>query len=266
MHTRPTLQALTDWPREHQDVHASSTTGISLVATHPLSEAWALAIAALTGERCALTYLDTNAPQERASSLVRGQAWLALGVCSDLSDGLRILEFLLLNGNHEFVLLLSAQREPEVGVALLNAGADFWLPGDTEPQLIASIVHAARRRGLSAAELPSRPPPAVSEPCAPRQELPDVVIEPMRLTIRIGDHAARLRSTEFKICQYLIQHRERWVPDPELRALLTAAHSSNSLVRVHMHQIRRALGRYRSCLQSKRLLGYRFVPQFSGSE
>lgn len=267
MHTRPTPQELTVCPREHHDVHGSRNTGISLVATHPLSEAWVLSIARLTGEPCVLTVLDTSAPHEPSASRIRGQAWLALGVCSDSSDGLRILQYLCAKGQHEFVLLISAQRAPEVGVALLNAGADFWLPSDAEPQLIASLVHAARRRALSAGELSGRRAPAFGEPRASRQESLDVVLEPARLTIRIRDHSARLRGAEFKICQYLIQHRGRWVADAELRVVLNPlARSSNSLVRVHMHQIRRALGPYRSCLQSKRLLGYRFVLQPSGSQ
>jgi DNA-binding response OmpR family regulator len=178
------------------------------------------------------------------------------------------LDYLRVVGKHKFVLLVSAQSGAEVGAALLNAGADFWLPFDAEPQLIASVVYAAKRRDATQAAPSSWRTTAPGERPESQQESLGFALEPTRQTIRIGSHSAQLRGAEFRICQYLLLHRERWVLDAELRSavLHTGTHSSESLVRVHVHQIRRALGHYHRCLMSRRRLGYRFVLQAANAE
>lgn len=65
---------------------------------------------------------------------------------------------------------------------------------------------------------------------------------------------------EFRLCEYLILNRGRWVSEQELlREALEVRHDRiTSIVRVHIAKIRNAMGEYRECLAAKKGVGYRF--------
>lgn len=140
------------------------------------------------------------------------------------------------------VLALSVDPSIESAISLLRAGADNWLPINSHPSLTrAAIAAALRRNGLGLGT--------------------NFSIDRDAHMLTIGNRRVRLRKATFRVCEYLIQHSERWISEHELRheALGLGPQRSESLVRVHVRHIRIALGEYGSCLQSRRLVGYRFV-------
>jgi DNA-binding response OmpR family regulator len=78
--------------------------------------------------------------------------------------------------------------------------------------------------------------------------------------LRLGDKTFRLRRTEYRLCEYLVMNRGRWVSERELlRAVLDVRHDrETSLVRVHVRHIRKALGELSDCIISRRGHGYQF--------
>lgn len=249
-----------EWPSTHTlDTQAG---GLLFIATQPLTPAWPMAIAELTGEHYAVTHVEAYGAA--SAPLGRGAPWILLGVCSDLNDGLRLLQKLWATGERALVFLVTTQDGAEAGAALLSAGADFWLPSSAGPELIASCIVAARRRRESQRDVSVWRQGAADdvEGAPARSPHSEFALDPRRMTLRIGRHLARLSAAEFRICAYLVRHRERWVQDTELRRAVFRPHAigSESLVRVHVHKIRKALGNHHQCVQSKRHMGYRFVP------
>jgi hypothetical protein len=89
-----------------------------------------------------------------------------------------------------------------------------------------------------------------------------VVLDPNELVLRIEGKAVTLTRTQFSILSYLIQNEGRWVTTGELiREVLGTHHQPDtSLVRVHVHAIRRRLGVRSPWLESdrRRARGYRW--------
>lgn len=145
------------------------------------------------------------------------------------------------------VCALSASTETERAAALLQAGADLWLPTGMDRQLITAFLSAQLRRKV-------RFKPNHGEAIAFDRE---------HGTLRIGNQLVPLRGAEFRVCEYLAANKERWVPAAELRqrALGMGAFCSDSLVRVHVSNLRKALGARQDWIQSRRRVGYRFSPR-----
>jgi hypothetical protein len=89
-----------------------------------------------------------------------------------------------------------------------------------------------------------------------------VVLDPNELVLRIEGKAVTLTRTQFSILSYLISNEGRWVTTGELiREVLGTHHQPDtSLVRVHVHAIRRRLGVRAPWLESdrRRARGYRW--------
>lgn len=141
------------------------------------------------------------------------------------------------------VVVLSPEAKTDSGPSLLTAGADLWLPSTTEPLLLQASIAAIMRRLHKLWHADTT-----------------VALDHETSTVRIGHHSATLRRTPYRICQYLVSNRGRWISERELlREVLAMNHERRtSLVRVHVRYIRRALGIYGSCISSKRNVGYRF--------
>lgn len=245
----------------------TQAAGLLFVATQPLTAAWPTAIAELTGERHAVNQLDAYG--EAPAPLGSAAPWIVLGVCSDLNDGLQLLQRLWATGERALVFLVTTQGGADAGAALLSAGADFWLPNSAGPELIASCIVAARRRREGQRDVSVWRQGATDDvESAPAPASSEFALDPRRMTFRVGRHLARLSAAEFRICAYLVRHSERWVQDTELRRAVFRPHAtgSDSLVRVHVHKIRKALGNHHQCVQSKRNMGYRFVPLIAQPE
>lgn len=165
---------------------------------------------------------------------------LALCAAPGLTEGLAFLRELSSRAATRSICILTEDHCAETGSALLNAGADLWLPIHMAPQLLRAFVVATARR-------------------LKMRESSHGAIDGRAHAVSLRDWTARLTQTEFKVFEYLCAHSHRWVPEPELRklALNKGYHSSDSLVRVHIRGIRRALGPHRECLRSTRQLGYR---------
>jgi DNA-binding winged helix-turn-helix (wHTH) protein len=90
----------------------------------------------------------------------------------------------------------------------------------------------------------------------------EVALDPNDFVLRIDGKSVTLTRTQFSILAYLIQNDGRWVTTGELiREVLGTHHQPDtSLVRVHVHAIRRRLGNCATWLESdrRRARGYRW--------
>jgi DNA-binding response OmpR family regulator len=95
-----------------------------------------------------------------------------------------------------------------------------------------------------------------------REELPEAILDPTELTLLFDGAKVSLTRTQFSIFAYLVENRGGWVATGELiRHVLGTHHQPDtSLVRVHVHAIRRRLGWRAAWLESdpQRARGYRW--------
>ena len=96
------------------------------------------------------------------------------------------------------------------------------------------------------------------EPSAQR----DVELDPAAATVRIRDRVVELTRTQFSIFSYLFATAGNWVTASELIHEVLGTHHlpDTSLIRVHVHAIRRRLGPEAEALESdrRRARGYRW--------
>lgn len=82
------------------------------------------------------------------------------------------------------------------------------------------------------------------------------------LAVRVGDDLIRLTRTQFSLLAYLVRNGGRWVTAGELISQVLGTHHrpNTSLVRVHVHAIRRRLGPGAMRLETdqRRARGYRW--------
>lgn len=125
--------------------------------------------------------------------------------------------------------------------------------------------------GAEVLEAPAEEPAAHSQ-ARPvyRGDAPQVEVDANELLVRIQGEPVGLTRTQFSILAYLIQHSGRWVTTSELiREVLGTHHQPDtSLVRVHVHAIRRRLGGRAAWVESdrRRARGYRWRPFDAASE
>lgn len=156
-----------------------------------------------------------------------------------MSDGIEFVRALSAKGTSSRLCVMTEDPTEETGAAILHAGADLWLPLRLSPVLARAFLLAAIRR-------------------AGARQLSHVSLDPDRHTIQVSDWSAKLTYSQYKIVEYLMTHSQRWVPEHELRERALNKHrSSDSLVRVHIRSIRRALGPHGACLRSTPRVGYR---------
>ncbi|MCC6902855.1 MAG: response regulator transcription factor [Polyangiaceae bacterium] len=150
------------------------------------------------------------------------------------------------NGFHGVVVVVSPPVEEDVLIAGLEHGVHLWHEGPIRWRLLAARVSALVRR-------------VVSDP--PGLELP-VSVEANELKVVIAGHAARLTPRQFSIFMFLLERREHWFTAGEIvRNVLETCHNEDSsLVRVHVHGIRAALGHELAwVIQSTESRGFRVV-------
>jgi DNA-binding response OmpR family regulator len=99
-------------------------------------------------------------------------------------------------------------------------------------------------------------------PSGERYQSPNVVLLPSDLLVLVDDVLIELTRTQFLIFSYFLQNAGRWITTHELIEHVLGTHHQpdTSLVRVHVHAIRRRLGRRASWLESdpRRVRGYRW--------
>lgn len=150
------------------------------------------------------------------------------------------------SGFHGVVVVVSPPVAEDVMVAGLDHGVHLWQEGPIRWRLLAARVSALVRR-------------VVSDP--PGLELP-VSVTPKELKVVIAGHAMKLTPRQFTIFMFLLERREHWFTAAEIMrdALDTCHNEDSSLVRVHVHGIRAALGPDLAwVVQSTEFLGFRVV-------
>jgi DNA-binding response OmpR family regulator len=180
---------------------------------------------------------------ERYGGPTRGPVWRAgaavLCAAHGIADGIELVRELSARGPAAKLWILTEDPTEETGSALLHAGSDLWLPLRLSPTLVRAFLIAATRRAGSWG----------------REQ---VLLNSHDCTVSLLDWTAKFTHSQFRIVEYLLCQRERWVPEHELRErALDKRGSSDSLVRVYIRSIRRALGPHQGCLRSAPRLGYR---------
>jgi DNA-binding response OmpR family regulator len=79
-----------------------------------------------------------------------------------------------------------------------------------------------------------------------------IELDPVSRVARVRDVVAQLSWRQFEIFRYLAERRERWVSSAEIVAGVCGTHhdEGTSLVRVHVHGLRKALGACGACIRS----------------
>lgn len=103
-----------------------------------------------------------------------------------------------------------------------------------------------------------KPPPS-----GERGDPPSVQLLPEELVLLFDGVRVSLTRTQFSIFNYFYENAGRWItPNELIRDVLGTHHQPDtSLVRVHVHAIRRRLGRGAVWLESdpRRVRGYRWL-------
>jgi DNA-binding response OmpR family regulator len=165
-------------------------------------------------------------------------------VCPELAHGVRIVRDMRVKQQEAGIMVAARDLSTQVEVALLEAGADRCLPLPSDNLLLRASINAIVRRLL----------------CDWSPDDAGVHLGPEAGALRIGSRVVELRKTEYQLCEYLVLNRGRWVAERELlENVLRVPHErETSLVRVHIRNIRQALGDLSECLISRRGRGYQF--------
>lgn len=118
-------------------------------------------------------------------------------------------------------------------------------------------------RESSESEAPPQSARAEREQRAPEPSAQlDVVLDAATATVKIRDRVVELTRTQFSIFSYLFATAGHWVTASELIHEVLGTHHlpDTSLIRVHVHAIRRRLGPEAEALESdrRRARGYRW--------
>lgn len=165
-------------------------------------------------------------------------------------DGLEICKALRCHPNTATtpIVMLTARGEDADVVAGLELGADDYLTKPFSPRILLARMKAVLRRRQ------------VDGPLETPLVFDDVVIQPGRYEVRLGQDLIYLTPTEFHILHFLAR-RPGWVFTryqivDAVRG--EEADITERSVDVHVAAIRRKLGDYRVLIETLRGVGYRF--------
>jgi DNA-binding response OmpR family regulator len=157
-------------------------------------------------------------------------------------DGLAVLKRWRANGRAMPVLVLTARGTWQERVEGIEAGADDYLPKPFRmEELVARARALVRRAGGHA---------------APLQEAGDLSLDTNRMGVCLRGVPVQVTALEYRLLAYLMQHRDRPVPPPELLEHLYGdddAREANALEAV-IARLRRKLGR--GVIGTRRGFGY----------
>ena len=161
-------------------------------------------------------------------------------------DGIEILQLLRSRGVCTPVLMLTALGALDHRVAGLDAGADDYLP---KPFAFTELL--ARIRALA-----RRP----SERTDERLVAGDLVLDPLRIRVSVGDRAQDLSAREFALLSYLIRRAGEVVTRQQILDAVWGADPDvySNVVDLYVHYLRdklEVLGR-REALRTVRGVGY----------
>lgn len=151
---------------------------------------------------------------------------------------------------HLPIIMLTAKSEESDVVLGLGLGADDYLAKPARPAELVARVKALLRRRASGET--SQTDSLISHG--------DLVIDPARFEIRVGEQVVVLTPTEFKILQCLVSRPGRVFRRQEIMNLAFggAAVIEARNVDTHVKTIRKKMGAAGDCVQTVRGIGYRF--------
>lgn len=163
-------------------------------------------------------------------------------------DGLSVLATLRQQGSQAAILMLTALDQVEHRVTGLDRGADDYLAKPFAMAELLARVRALRRRHADR---------------RPVIELGDVVIDPVKLSVRRGGKPISLTAREFALLEVLAREPGRvFSQDQLIDAVWDADFDAvSNIVEVYIRSLRRKLdeGRRDGLIQTVRGAGYRFA-------
>ena len=146
--------------------------------------------------------------------------------------------------------------------AAMSVGAGNGATLDIQPLSEVPASGEVRREGAER-EAPPQSMRAERTQRAPEPNAQlDVELDPTAATVKIRDRVVELTRTQFSIFSYLFATAGNWVTASELIHEVLGTHHlpDTSLIRVHVHAIRRRLGPEAEALESdrRRARGYRW--------
>lgn len=160
---------------------------------------------------------------------------------------------------------LSARTKRGAGVALEATFAAIAGNDDKSSHFVAVLRAASPARVAPASESRSASDSSSDSPCRPSPAdvppaLAAMTLEPEKHRVRFGDEGISLTRVEYRIFCVLAENRGKWVSSAELLARAFGADyaAHDSLIRVHVHKIRRKLGSMAAHVRSAKGRGYLF--------
>jgi len=145
------------------------------------------------------------------------------------------------NGEKLAIIALVRHVDRDASPRLFDAGADDCIVDPCDPRELRARLRAVLRRthGTSPARA-------------------GLELDPSTLRIRVHDVVATVSRRQFDIFSYLARHLEQWVSSDEIiaHACGTCHDPYTSLVRVHIHKLRKALDVRSSCIRCDRHRNY----------
>ncbi len=161
-------------------------------------------------------------------------------------DGMEVLRLLRSRGVRSPILMLTALGTLDHRVAGLDAGADDYL---TKPFAFSELL--ARIRAL-ARRSPERPDERI--------EAGDIVLDPLRIRVSVGEASQDLTAREFALLAYLVRHAGEVVTRQQILDAVWGADPDvySNVVDLYVHYLRQKLGLLdrRDAVRTVRGVGY----------
>jgi DNA-binding response OmpR family regulator len=145
------------------------------------------------------------------------------------------------------IIVCSASRREEDVVLSLKLGADDFLRKPIRlPELVARMERALRRGGTwsTTAGVHAGAPSAIARPPPPRQQrIGELVVDPARREVRVGEQPLPLTPTEYRLLCALAARVDEVVGREELAELIWGQHDpgTDEALAVHMRRLRAKL-------------------------
>ena len=165
-------------------------------------------------------------------------------------DGLEVCRTLRSNKVPVAILMLTARDEDIDKILGLELGADDYLTKPFNPRELVARVKAVLRRGE-----------VISSTENEILQLGDLVVDPLRREVKIGDELVELRTQEFDLLSTLIQHAGNVLSRDQLLNLAWGYdyYGNTRTVDVHVGHLRKKLVNSQVAIDTVTGIGYKMV-------